>query len=90
MATVLLGTVSTVQNLNKRVKRKKKEKKKKKLTKLPLQLQFCTVKYVGYTVPNHCSGIAAFYILRDKGSLKELHVICKSTRSSSFHDQDAC
>ena len=41
-------------------------------------------------VPNHCSGIAAFYILRDKGSLKELHVICKSTRSSSFHDQDAC
>ena len=45
---------------------------------------------IAIPVPNHCSGIAAFYILRDKGSLKELHVICKSTRSSSFHDQDAC
>ena len=52
VATVPFGTVATVQNLNKRV-----IKKKKRLTKLLLQLQCCTVKYVGCTVSKHCSGI---------------------------------
>ena len=53
VATVPFGTVATVQNLNKRVIKKKK----KRLTKLLLQLQCCTVKYVGCTVSKHCSGI---------------------------------
>ena len=57
-----LGTVTTVQNLNKRVEKKKKRTHE---TKTLLQLQYCTVKYVGCTVPKHCSSIATFYILRN-------------------------
>ena len=73
-ATTVSSTVATVQNLNKRVKKIIKKKKEIGLTKLLLQIQCCTVKYVGCTVPKHCSGHWCFlYILG--GAARVRHVL---------------